>query len=286
MEPFETYRPKLFAVAYKMTKRVADAEDIVQDMFIRFSQQPQGIQNPEAYWVKAVMNRCLDLLEKKSHIAYVGNDLPEPLYSARFEEVRQHDVSYALLMLLQKLNPVERAVFILRETLEYGYPEIAGTLELDEAHCRQLLHRAKEKIAHGKIRHMPSAQERKLLVDAFVSGAGGEVNQLLAYLKDDIVIYADGGGKVSAATKPIVGPAHCAAYLNGLHQKYGHILRLEASEVNGEAAVLFRRKDDGIVDTVMLMDYADGGIAAIYLIRNPDKLQDWQHGASPRKTLG
>lgn len=286
MDAFETYRPKLFAVAYKMTKSVADAEDIVQDLFLRYSQAPEGVHNPEAYWVKACMNRCLDLLEKKSRLAYVGSDLPEPLHPTRFDALRQHDVSYALLLLLQKLNPVERAVFLLRETLDYGYPEIADMLDLGEANCRQLLHRAKEKISTGTIRRVPTPEERRSLVDAFVSGAAGNVDELLAYLKEDIVIYADGGGKVAAATKPIVGAAHVAAYLHGLQQKFGHAVDWEVSSVNGEAAVLFRRKDDGVVDTVLLLDVTDEGIGAMYVIRNPDKLRDWQQGAKPRRTLG
>jgi len=220
MESFETLRPHLFAVAYKMTKSVADAEDIVQDLFLRFASQEDGaIRDPEAYWVKAAMNRCLDLLEKKSRVTYIGPDLPEPLYRERFDEVRQHDVSYALLLLLQKLNPVERAVFILRETLDYGYDEIAGILGLQVANSRQLFHRAKEKITSDQVRHTPSQHERNQLVDAFISGIGGEVESLLSYLKDDIVIYSDGGGKVSAAVKPIIGLMAGKAFLQGLLQK-------------------------------------------------------------------
>lgn len=275
MEPFENYRPKLFAVAYKMTKSVADAEDVVQDIFLRYASGAGGdIRNPEAYWVKAVMNRCLDLLEKKKHVIYPGIDLPEPLFAQRFDDAGGYDVSYALLVLLQKLNPVERAVFILRETLDYGYDEIAGILDLTEANCRQLLHRAKEKMSTGKVRNLPTAEERAALVKAFISGTEGDVDQLLAYLKEDIGIYSDGGGKVSAARNPIFGREACAAFLTGIYKKFGDAFSMESAPLNGETGVLLRQKETGAVDTAMLMDLEDGKVISIYIVRNPDKLKE------------
>jgi len=273
MEAFEKYRPTLFAVAYKMTKSVADAEDIVQDIFIRFSgQASQGIQNPEAYWVKAVMNRCLDVLEKKKHIQYVGIDLPEPMFRQRFEQIQGHDVSYALLLLLQKLNPEERAVFILRETLDYDYAEIAETLGLQEANCRQLMHRAKEKMAADKVRNIPTAEERSSLVNAFVKGVGGDVQQLVRYLKEDIVIYSDGGGKVAAARFPIVGLEKCLLFLNALYTKFGHTFYMEPALINGEPGVILRKNENHEIETVMVPEFDNGQVSAFYFIRNPDKL--------------
>lgn len=276
MTSFETLRPALFAVAYKMTKSVADAEDILQDIFIRFSQNETDVQHPKAYWVKTVMNRCLDLLEKKKRIVYPGIDLPEPLFYQQYEALQRYDVSYALLLLLQKLNPVERAVFILRETLNYGYDEIAQTLDLNEANCRQLFHRSKEKMAEPKVRNIPTEEERLSLVDAFMSGATGNVQQLVDYLKEDIVIYSDGGGKVSAARQPIMGRAYCLAFLQGLYAKFGSTFSVEKTWVNGEVSILFRRKEDGAADTIMWADMDGHGISALYFIRNPDKLTGWQ----------
>ena len=275
MDVFETHRPKLFAVAYKMTKSVADAEDIVQDLFLRYAEHPpEGIRNTEAYWVKAVMNRSLDRLEKKKREVYTGIDLPEPLFAKQFEPVRDYDVSYALLLLLQTLNPQERAVFLLHETLDYTYPEIAEALDLREDHCRQLLHRAKEKVAAGKPRNRPSPEERAALLDAFVKGVGSDMRLLVDYLKEDIVIYSDGGGKVAAALKPIEGREKCLLFMQGLYLKFGHTFYMEPAVVNGEIGIVLRQNGTGAVDTVMLPDFDGGEIANFYFIRNPDKLRE------------
>ncbi len=146
IELFEKYKRILFVVAYKMTKSLADAEDIVQDVFISFSKQTlNDIQNLENYLVKSVMNRSLSLLEKQKQITYPGINLPEPLFYERSHYIHEQDISYALLLLLQTLNPTERAIFILRETLAFDYTEIASILSIREADCRQQLHRAKEK---------------------------------------------------------------------------------------------------------------------------------------------
>lgn len=277
-ERFQEHKDKLFALAYKMTKSAADAEDILQDIFLAFSTQTaSGIRNPEAYLVKSVVNRCLSLLEKRKRLVYPGPDLPEPLFQERFQHMHRQDVSYALVLLLQQLNPVERAVFLLRESLDYAYPEIAEVLAIEEENCRQLLHRARKKVAEGKPRYIPSAEESSSFINAFLQVcASGNVQELMKCLQEDITIYSDGGGKVSAAMQPISGRKNCMAFLNGLYQKYGEQLTFKCSAINGENGILLYDKINGHVETVIVLVIVDGQISTLYFIRNPDKIRNLQ----------
>ncbi|MBT1711647.1 sigma-70 family RNA polymerase sigma factor [Fulvivirgaceae bacterium PWU5] len=274
MEHFEAYRYKLFTIAYKMTKRVADAEDIVQDTFIVVGSRPlDTIQDIEGYLVRSVMNRCLTLLEKNKHITYPGIDLPEPLFTEKFQQVQSQDVSYALTVLLQTLNPLERAVFLLKETLEYSYPEVADIVSIKEDHCRQLFHRAKEKLAEGKPRHIPSPASADRLIRAFLQiSEQGDLQQLMACLKEDVAIYSDGGGKVTAARNVITGREHCLAFLSGVYDKMGAALTPTVTRINGEPGLIFYNTQSGAIDTVMMLVFDDEAITTIYFMRNPDKL--------------
>jgi RNA polymerase sigma-70 factor, ECF subfamily len=274
MEQFEVYRYKLFTIAYKMTRRAADAEDIVQDTFLMVGSRPlNGIQDVEGYLVRSVMNRCLTLLEKNKHVIYPGVDLPEPLFIERYQQVHAQDVSYALTVVLQTLNPLERAVFLLKETLTYSYPEVADVLSMKEDHCRQLFHRAKEKLADGKLRHIPSAAAADKLTRAFLRiGETGDLQQLMAVLKEDVAIYSDGGGKVSAARNIIRGREHCLAFLAGLYEKMGAVLTATRTNINGEPGFIFYNKQSGAIDTIMTLAVEEDSVAAIYFVRNPDKL--------------
>lgn len=272
---FKTYKTVLFAIAYKMTKSVTDTEDILQDVFISMSRQTlTDIHHPEGYWVKAVMNRCLTFLEKQRQLVYPGVDLPEPLFHEHFRQVAAQDVSYGLVMLLQKLNPVERAVFILRETLDYPYEEIAAILTVTEDTCRQHLHRAKKKILTGKTKQIPSSEESSAFINAFLhTCASGEVQQLICLLREDITIYSDGGGKVSAARHPICGRMDCIRFLIGLSQKADSAHSFHIIPVNGENALLIYDKVANRIDTLILFNMEDNIIAELYFVRNPDKLR-------------
>lgn len=274
MEQFEAYRYKLFAIAYKMTKRIADAEDIVQDTFIAVgSRVLEGIQDVEGYLVRSVMNRCLTLLEKNKHVTYPGIDLPEPLFTERYQQVHAQDVSYALTIVLQTLNPLERAVFLLKETLAYSYPEVADIVSIKEDHCRQLFHRAKEKLTEGKLRHTPSPASADKLIRAFLQiRERGDLQQLMTLLKEDVAIYSDGGGKVSAARNVIMGREHGVAFLAGLYEKLGALLTPAQGRVNGEPALIFYNKQSGAIDTIVTLAFDGDSVAAMYFIRNPDKL--------------
>lgn len=274
MEQLEQYRQKLFAIAYKMTRSVAEAEDIVQDVFLAAARQPPTtIKVMESYLAKAVMNRSLSLLNKKRQMIYPGIDLPEPLFQERFPDIQEQDISYALLLLLQKLNPIERAVFLLRETFDYGYDEISEMLELREDNCRQIMHRVKDKIASDQSRYHPSAEESAALVRTFIQTcATGDMMQLASYLKENITIYSDGGGKVTAARQPIYGRNHCLAFLSHLYDKTGDKLSFKMATINGASGIAFYDKLTGAADTIMLFDWDQGQIAALYFVRNTDKL--------------
>lgn len=274
MEEFEQYRGKLWAIAYKMTKSAADAEDIVQDVFLAAGSSGTTIVNPENYLVRSAMNRCFSLLEKRKYISYPGPDLPEPIFQERFSNVLQLDVSFALTLLLQQLNPVERAVFILKETLDYGYPEIAGILSLTQDNCRQLLHRARARIKAGKTNAV-TPEDTAPLITAFLRlCAGGNTTELLKVLSEDVKLYSDGGGKISAALNPIYGAAHCIAFLTGVYKKTGDQFSFRMEQINGQTGVVFYNKLSGERDTVMVLSFEnDKSISRIYLVRNPDKVK-------------
>lgn len=274
MTEFEQYQPTLFAVAYKMTKNAMDAEDILQDVFLAYSRQEAAtIVHPENYLVRAVMHRCLSLLEARRKTIYPGIDLPSPLFQDRFSYIHDSDISFALLILLQTLNPLERAVFILRETFGYSYEEMAAVLALEQDHCRQLFHRAKERIASGKRRHIPAAGQRNALFQAFAEAcASGDTAKLMTCLKEDITIYSDGGGKVAAARVPLTGRTAAAAFLLGIQAKQGASLTFKVTVVNGETGVIFYNAA-GSVDTIMVLSMDADGIHTVYLVRNPDKLR-------------
>jgi RNA polymerase sigma-70 factor, ECF subfamily len=286
IELFEKYKRTLFVVAYKMTKSVADAEDIVHDVFISFSNQaPADIHNLENYLVKSVMNRSLSLLEKQKHITYPGVNLPEPLFHERSHHIHEQDISYALLLLLQTLNPAERAIFILRETLAFKYAEIAEILSIREEDCRQQLHRAKEKIANGKIRYAASPAKNESFFTAFLKACmDGDAQQLMTFLKEDIIIYSDGGGKVTAARQPIVGRHHAISFLTGIYNKFASKLLPKITPINGELGVLLFDTETGHVDTVMVFIHADDrdALASLCLIRNPDKIAGEFYSGSAR----
>jgi RNA polymerase sigma-70 factor (ECF subfamily) len=254
LELFEKHKPTLFVVAYKMTKNVMDAEDILHDIFISFSKQPiQGIQNVESYLVKSVMNRCLTFIEKQKNIQYTGIDLPSPLFNDRFTYVHDQDISYALLLLLHKLNPIERAIFILRETLDYQHDEIAEILAINEENCRQLLHRAKEKMSSNKTRFIPSKEHSEALINAFLyTCASGDVEQLMILMKADIILYSDGGGKVTAALNPIVGNQKCIYFLTKLYTKIKAEIKVEMTSINGENGILFTLNREQILFRLIL----------------------------------
>ena len=266
--------PFLFTIAYKMTKSVMDAEDILQEVFYEYSKAPAPMASQRSYFAKSVINRSINLLEKKKRVEYPGVDLPEPLVNQKYEFVSDVDISFGLLILLQKLSPLERAVFVLKDTFDYGYEELSEILEISQDYCRQLYHRARERLKDPKKKYLTTDERKKEFAAAFAKAWMGKQDDLLSFLKNDITIYADGGGKALAAGHPLSGLQLCGKFLYTVHYKRRHEkLKLEPAVVNGMPAIIYRHRTTNAVDTVALFEVNEGLVQEVYFVRNPDKLQ-------------
>lgn len=273
---FLKQKSRLHGLAYKMTESVSDAEDILNDIYISFSRQPfDNIKDPERYLVRSVVHGCFDILEKRKNVVYPGIYLPEPLAYERFPDLQQNDISYALLVLLQKLNAVERAVFLLRESFDYDYAEVAFLVGISEDNCRQQLHRAKEKLKTGKVKYSPSNVQKEEMTKAFIMAClNGDVKQLESYLSKEVTLYMDGGGKASTAMKPVSGLNNVMLYLTNGVLKFGRDLSYKIKEVNMETGVLFENTLTAGLDTILIPVFdQDNKISQLFGIRNPDKMK-------------
>ncbi len=241
------YGPKLFRLAYRMTGEATVSEDIVQESLIHWSTLPkQYVHHPQAYLGKMVTNRCLNHIAatRRQREAYKGSWLPEPIISQDYSQVEAAvDISYGLMILLQKLSPAERAVFLLKESFNIDYKELAETLRLTQANSRQLYHRAKHKLTAVKKRFPHNAVQHQYLLNTFTNACKtGNVNNLVALLREDIILYSDGGGKVPAALNPLLGLPRVSTFLNGLFKKYAPLCDYQYTIVNGEQGLLFLDK--------------------------------------------
>ncbi|MFD6271132.1 RNA polymerase sigma-70 factor [Nocardia asteroides] len=279
---FLIHRPRLFALAYRMFGAASEAEDAVQDTYLRWADADRAqIANPEAWLTTVTVNLCRSALvsARARRETYVGPWLPEPVPTGAgalgpLETVEAREsVSLALLTALERLNPVERAVFVLREAFGYPHADIAAMLDLTEANSQQILHRASARVRTGKQRFtVPAAHARELIDRFLLAAATGDVTALRALLADDVVSTADGGGKVTAARRPVRGGDLVARYLLGLTKFLTPASSFSVDEINGEPALVVRA--DGVVaSSVMLFDLdADGLVDAIHIVVNPDKL--------------
>jgi RNA polymerase sigma-70 factor, ECF subfamily len=276
---FLRMRPRLFALAYKMTKSVVDAEDIVQESFVAITSVKEGsIREPEAYFVRVVTTRCLKVLDQRKGTLYPGPDLPEPLDDAYLPEAVDEDLSYGLLLLLQRLKPAERAVFILRESFGMEYGAIAEMMESSPDNCRQMLHRAKQKLGQAAPATRTSKVRLVEMMQVFLAAANsGDSSSLITWLQEDVTIYSDGGGKRPAALHPVVGQTAVLKYMIGIYTKFSIGLSLSIEQINGDAAVVLRDRKAGLTDSVTFFSFDQGRLAAIYTIRNPDKLKSLQN---------
>jgi RNA polymerase sigma-70 factor, ECF subfamily len=283
LDLFQANRPALFGVAYRMLGSASDAEDVLQDAWLRFSSaRPDDIRSPKAYLTTIVTRLCLDRLKSARHAReeYVGPWLPEPVVTDDAPErsvVQAESVSLAFMVLLETLSPEERAVFLLREVFDYEYDEIAAMLETTSANCRQLFHRAKMRIAERKPRFRAALEEKRPLVERFVRAfRNGSQEELRSVLAADVGLWSDGGGKVLAARRPLFGREQIVNLLIGIRRTAPAVgvpldsITLDIAEVNGEHALLLRV--GGRLDGVYVMTVEDDAIAAIRVVRNPDKL--------------
>ncbi|MBB3678292.1 RNA polymerase sigma-70 factor [Modestobacter versicolor] len=273
-DPFLTHRSLLFTVAYELLGSAADAEDVVQETWLRWAGVDQaGVREPRAYLVRVVTRQALNRLRSvaRRREDYVGEWLPEPLATGPdlAEDVElAESVSIAMLTVLETLGPAERAVFVLHEVFEVPYDEVAAAVGKTPAAVRQIAHRAREHVAARRPRVRVDPAEQRTVVERFMAAVStGDVPALLAVLAPDVVLTADGGGLARAALRPIVGARKVAAFLSHAVQLPGMVATL--ASFNGTPGI---RVDVAGEATAVSMVVEDGRITALYAIRNPEKL--------------
>lgn len=273
---FEENRPLLFSIAYRMLGSAADAEDLVQDTYLRWRAEPrEDVQSPKHYLTTVITRQAINHLQsaRVRREQYVGPWLPEPVLTSAMRDPVElaESLTVAFLVLLESLGPVERAVFLLSEVFDYSMNEIAETTGKSVANCRQILHRARQAVRGRRRSYAVSDESVKPVVENFSRAVyAGDVRSLLDLLAADAVLYADGGGKVQAAINPIYGADRVARFLAGISTKGVAGTNIEYREINRQPGYLVFRA--GALEGAITFDVADGQIQAIYLISNPDKL--------------
>jgi RNA polymerase sigma-70 factor, ECF subfamily len=260
-----------------MTGEVEEAEDIVQDVFANWLQRETNtVENQKAYLARMTVNASINRLDelKKKRELYTGPWLPEP-YISHAPDADLPDIEYGLLFLLERLNPLERAVFILRESFEEDYEAIAALTGQQPDNCRQLLHRSRQKLSRSTVKPADS-EKLKALTEAFLFALHSQNREVLEdILKQDIVVYSDGGGKRWAALKPVSGLDKVLKFLFGIQEhntKQATELRYEPAFFNGKPAALLVNTASGEIDAAITLMYDDAGISELLFMRNPDKL--------------
>ena len=283
-DEFNRHRRLLFSIAYRMLGSVADAEDVLQDAFVRWQQRPgDDVESPRKFLVTVVSRLCLNYLNSARirRENYVGQWLPEPLVIDSTEPVEEflagESISMAFMVLLERLNPIERAVFILREVFEYDYADIASIVNRTEEHCRQILHRAHQRVKRERTGKPPSAGDHTNLLQSFLGAAlHGDMDGLLRVLSQDVALYADGGGKARAIPNVVTGRDRVGRLLEGVFKKFvppGATARL--MNVNGEPAIV--ASVGAQVVTLVAIEGTQRSIRNIFIISNPDKLAYLSH---------
>ncbi|MER6737113.1 RNA polymerase sigma-70 factor [Streptomyces puniciscabiei] len=279
-DEFESHRPRLFGLAYRLLGSAHEAEDAVQDAYLRFSGADRtAIEHPGAWLAKAVTNLCLTRLTsaRARREEYPGTWLPEPVATSDgtlgpLESAeRREQVSLALLVLLERLTPTERAVYVLREAFGYAHREIADVLDLGEANCRQLYRRAVARVAVPEGRFEPAPERQEELLMSFLTAAReGDLAGLEKMLAADVTYWGDGGGKVSAVRRPVEGREKVVRFLVGGAERFTGGLDIVVAEVNGASALVAWAGD--VLAGVACFELRDGLIAHVRTVMNPDKL--------------
>lgn len=282
MESFETHRSYLFGIAYRMLGSAMDAEDMVQETFLRYQNTPpETIRSLKAYLTTIISRLCVDQLHlaRRKREVYVGPWLPEPIPTAESPaddpEQRvevQESIALAFLVILEQLQPFERAVFLLREVFEYEFAEIAAMLGKSEAASRRSFSRAKQHLREHRPRFSASPQNHQELLNRYAQAVQkGDMNPLLTMLSEHVVMWTDGGGKLkNAALRPVRGRDAVARFSLGTRRFWPERFSVESAEINGKAALVMRT--DGMAWLVLTIDVEDDQIQAIWVIANPDKL--------------
>jgi RNA polymerase sigma-70 factor (ECF subfamily) len=292
IDPFESLRPRLFGIAYRMLGVRADAEDVMQEAWLRW--QNGGLDAarvPEAWLVTVVTRLSIDrlrgaILERER---YVGPWLPEPLVGlAESPETALEaagDLSTAFLLMLERLGPEERAVFLLHQVFDFDYAEVAAMVGKTEAACRKILQRARERVRLARPRFAVGREQHLALLGSFIEASrSGDPARVQALLAADAVYMGDGGGKAKTTVRAVLGADRVARLVVGIERKWHGQGRHDLIEVNGAPGLLTWR--DGVPDSITSLDLREGRIAAIYVVRNPDKLGYLPGRASLRSSSG
>ena len=274
LEIFQQYRSLLFGIAYRMLGSITEAEDILQEAWIRWQNSTTTIELPKAFLCSTVSRLCIDRLrflnrEKKQ---YSGMWLPEPFLENYREPERYESVSYAFLVLLECLSPTERVVFILREVFDYEYTEIAPIVDKSVINCRQIFHRARKQIIIDRSKFNLSNSKQNIIIEQFlIAWNQGDLETLINLMSKDIAFYADGGGKVTAAQKPLYGKLKVTRFLLAI--KSSPLIpkfRSQLVLVNRQSGIL--NTIEGQPQSIFSFHLIKGKVSTIFAIVNPDKL--------------
>ena len=280
IEEFEELRPLLFSIAYRILGSVSEAEDAVQETWLRFDASPTQPRSTKAFLSATVTRISIDVLRsaRVRREEYIGQWLPEPLLTDPYEDPARSaeladSLSMAALLLLERLSPLERAVFVLREVFSFGFPEIASALGRSENACRQLAVRARRHMDAGRPRFEADRQEREVLAGRFFDALReGDVDCLRELLAADVQMVGDGGGKAPQLARAVIGADNVARLLSSYLPVLARVeVTLERHEVNGQPGAIFRDRDNKVLNTWTL-DVLDGQIQSIRSVVNPDKL--------------
>jgi RNA polymerase sigma-70 factor (ECF subfamily) len=272
---FQQYRSLLFFLAYRMLGSIVEAEDIIQEAWIRWQMTSTTVESPKAFLCSLTTRLCIDRLRylRREREKYVGIWLPEPLINQQDNLETSESISYAFLVLLECLSPIERAVFILREVFDYEYVQIASIVEKTIANCRQIFHRSRKKIVINQSEFSLSTQDQNLLLEQFmIAWEQGDLAKLLDLMKEDVTFYSDGGGKVIAASKPLHGQSKVARFL----------LAIKRSQLtpNFSSQIILVNHQVGIVNicnkqpqSIFSFHFSKYKIKTIFAVVNPEKLK-------------
>ena len=289
---FQSERGHLFGVAYRMLGSAAEADDILQEAFLRFAENTTTVESPRAFLTTVVVRLCLDQLKsaRARRESYVGPWLPEPLVSneepapgpdARTELAES--LSLAFLVMLERLSPLERAAFLLREVFDEDFADVANVLGTSEVACRQLVARARAHVDENKPRYRPTDAKKHELLAAFIAAcASADPTALGRVLAADVVARSDGGGKVHAALRPVHGRDHVVRFLLGVLKKAPPNGIAELVWVNGEPGLVLRTESETF--TVVTLSIVDDAITDVWIVVNPDKLARARARVTPRGT--
>ena len=285
LETFDELRPLLFSIAYRMLGSAADAQDMVQEAYLRWqSAEHESVDSPRNYLAATVTRLCIDQL-RSAHarrVEYVGPWLPEPVPTETVSEPSRSleladSISTAFLLLLETLSPAERAAFLLRDVFDYEYSDIAEIVGKNEAACRQMIHRARERVAAGRPRFPTSDEQRERLTQQFVmTCATGDLDGLVQLLSDDVVLASDSGGKVNAARRIVRGADHVSRFMVGVVRRAKGQIEPRFVSLNGTPGLVVYVQQVPVF--AMTLDFDGDRVRAVYITNNPDKLSALDKG--------